>query len=301
MKLFHNLFTVLVACFCMSTIVFSQEPQTIDQLLVDNVLSRVDSSGSNTGQSFTLYQTATVVSIKVPVFARYDTASHLGTLKIMQGHGLQGLTVFEQPIVVPGLNKFHSSSYLATIDVPEFEQLWGFSGLQGLVCDDSIDFFDLATEFPVEISLPAGAYTFMFSLDATPGNGLGTWNYITFFMNCYYWNCDDQEINPYLDGESFAGLGLNQDGNRDLAFQVEYLPEISTSIEEPTPELLVNGIVAEAWGGADMDLYDAAGRMILSKRLTSGEHLEIPTGQVYIARLSRNDQPLAVKKILVSL
>ena len=295
MKPFSNLFTAAL-CLCMGA-VFAQEPVTIGQTwAMDDVASGLDS----TAQSFTLNETATLSSLRAAVVARYDTADHPGMLTIIEGFDPHGPNILlQQPVMVPGLNKFYGN--LNGLLVNEVEQRW--IDLQGTIADSTNDFSDIATEFPVSITLPAGMYTFIVSLDTgVTLNDFG-YNYISAFTNCHMWYCSPQVFDPYeAAGQHFIGLNLaNHPFERDMAFQVEYFPELSTSVEEPTPELLVNGIVAEAWDGAQLRLFDEIGRLTLSKQLDAGERLEIPTGQVYIARLSRNDQPLAVKKILVSL
>lgn len=302
-----QLIPILALCFCMVQNTFAQDDGTVS---IGQYSAKLAHSGYDTvAQSFLLEESAFVESFRLSVFSRYSAVDHPGVLSVIEGDGPYGEVVFQVPILVKSLNKFFPEEELETLTIPEIESLWAYE-IQGSIDSEERGFEEMSTTFTIGRHLPSGEYTVMVSLDTSITHLGHRW--ITSFTNCYDWPCaNPYNVDPYSDGTFYGGINLVglQIDERDMAFEVRFRPEITTSVGQSSgfSELKLpmrDGVVTipDAFAGWHLLITDLIGRELVAvPSLVGGQSVNVESmiNQVVIVRLLSKEAQRKTAKILV--
>lgn len=274
-----KLLVILVLHVCVASGVFSQNQASFGQYSVKLAMSGHDTAA----QSF-YFPGGYLEKFRLAVVSRYNIEDHPATLTIMSGDGPYGSVVYQEDVLVKGINSFFpGADTLEFSSNSSLETFW--TNAQNLIDGNVWDFDSMATDFEIGSYFQGGQYTVMVSLDTNIVNQFG-YRWILVYGNCYTWPCPHPyDINPYLEGVYYQAYGSTTlaDDRRDMAFEVVYREDLSTDVGENGTQIFTvqDGSLIAPENGI-LEIFDSLGRKVDSKSVFSGDATPLPIGQMLL-------------------
>jgi hypothetical protein len=294
MKLFYNTLLVLL-CLCTVSIhnVNAQDGLNIE---ASSHVMQVNMLGPDSmGQSFYHPEDEPIYSISFAIHDRRAIEDRAGKLVIFEGEGLNGNVVFDTTIVLPGINKFYSSTLMAT--VPNGAQALGlWQHTNDSILNGSYSFDQVKVECIINKHLTVGQYTVFVTTDVTVPdvyNGGDTHApELVVYLNCTEaFECqNDTVLNPYPGGQMLVSQYATS-SLMDMAFEIK-TGEFFTGVSDNSPQNLSvtieNGslLIPSDWQGDDVLICNTLGQSTTYEKVPSGKLIPLTKGQVsFVSRL----------------